>query len=502
MTQVFTRWPGGSDGARPESLPDDASGMPAWIAASGAAGRAGQRSWPTISIAFMGGLLCCALLMGFLFDPERRAASFLLGLLLAALAAIVPGLWVMRQQARMRSRLEESERRFAEIFERSGLSIWDEDWSAVGEAILALKRRGIHDMRAHFTAHPEEARALRGRVFIRNVNAFTLPMMGASDKSVFIGPLDMILPNTDQTFIQWLIAFGRGDRFYRSETHIVRPDGTTLDVLFTASLPRDLAGFRCILVSCMDISDYKVAQEKLVRAETEIARAARVSTMGALTASIAHEVNSPLAAVVSNAHAALRWLDRDEPEIGEARDSVRGLLSDASHARQVIDRTRAFLSNSPSRAEAIDMIETVRGATLLIDRELRALGVSLHFDADAHVPAVLADAIQIQQVVVNLMMNGAQAMAGLEGPRDLTVTVRRADDGVRVRIVDCGTGIATEDIGRVFDPFYTTREEGMGMGLAICKNSIDAHGGHLTVQSVPGEGAAFECVLPLSSEVD
>lgn len=497
MTEVFTRWPVAEDGPRPERAKGPVRDMPHWASASLADTGVHRHRWLAILIAFASGLLSCALLTGLVLDLERQAAFFLLGLLAAALTAALVSGGAMRRLAGMRSRLSEGDRRFAEIFERSGLSIWDEDWSAVGEAILALKRRGIHDMRAHFTAHPEEARALRRRVFIRDVNAFTVEMMGAQDKGVFIGPLDIILPNTDQTFIQWLIAFGQGDRFYRSETHILRPDGTAIDVLFTASLPQDLAGFGCILVSCMDISDYKVAQERLVQAETEIARAARVSTVGALTASIAHEVNSPLAAVVSNAQAALRWLDRAVPDIEETRHSLLALLTDASRARQVIDRTRSFLSNTPSRTEAIDLIDTVRSATLLIDRELRALDISLHFDADEHVPLVLADAIQIQQVAVNLMMNGAQAMAALPGPRDLTVTVRSAEGGVRVLVVDRGAGIATSDIGRVFDPFYTTRDQGMGMGLAICKNSVEAHGGRLTVKSAPGEGAAFEFTLPL-----
>ncbi|NKE47118.1 sensor histidine kinase [Roseomonas frigidaquae] len=418
---------------------------------------------------------------------------------MAALLAII-GLGCLAGGAtlalRLADRQAESEARSHAVFERAGISMWREDWTAVGHAIIALKQAGIHDMQAHFTAHPDEARRLRQQVVIRDVNAFTVQMMGAPGKQAFLGTLDRILPDTDNTFIQWIIAFANDAPFYRSEAHITRPDGSVLDTLFVAALPDSIDGFRDIIVTSIDITSFKAAQARLVAAETEVARAARISTIGALTAGIAHEVNSPLSAIVTNAEACLRWLRRPQPDLAEAEAAAADVIADATRARDVVARTRAFLSNSPRRGGPIDLAETVRNAMLLVERELRDLGASVHFDADEDLPHIVADPIQIQQVVVNLLLNGAQAMQDMPGPRDLTVTLRKDDESMRLAVHDRGVGIAPEILPRVFDPFYSTKPGGMGMGLAICRNCVEAHGGRMGVASTPGAGTTFQFSLP------
>ena len=403
-----------------------------------------------------------------------------------------------RRQVILQGWIEARDRWNNTMFERAGISVWREDWSAVREIVLALLRSGVRDMEAHFAAHPDELRELRGRVMIKDVNAFTVSMMGAESKDDFLGSLDKILTDTDTTFIQWLVAFARGDSFYRSEAHIVRPDGTEIDVLFTGALPSDMRGFEDILVSCLDITEYKVAQERLASVELEIARASRITTMGALTASIAHEVNSPLAAIVSNAEAGLRWLTNDPPDLGETQTALANVISDATRAHSVVARTRSFLGNSPRHIEPHNLVDTARSAIILIERELRTLGTSVNFDAPDDLPQVMADSIQIQQVLINLALNAAQAMANQVGPRDLVIALRRDEAMMRVDVQDHGIGIGEGQIDAIFEPFYSTKVNGIGMGLAVCRNCVTAHGGRLWVTSALGSGSTFHFTLPVA----
>ncbi|WP_198598359.1 sensor histidine kinase [Mangrovicella endophytica] len=403
---------------------------------------------------------------------------------------------------RMREAWRASGEKFTAIFERAGISMWREDWTAAGEAVAALRRAGVLDIEGHFADRPEELRAICGQVMITDVNAFTLEETGAPDKSAYLGPLDRLLPPTDQTFVQWLVAFGRGDRYFRSEAHVTRADGQEMDTLFTAMLPRDPAGFSDILVTSLDITAFKKLQTRLAAAEAELARASRVTTVGAFSASIAHEVNTPLAAVAANAQAALRWLKRAEPDVAEAVAALDDVVSEAVRARDVVARTRSFLGKAPMDLMRIDLVRAARDANLFAERELRATGATVLLTADAEVPPVLGDLVQIQQVFVNLIVNAAQAMAHSPGRRHVSVTVRRQGDRAHVTIGDSGPGIEPAQRSRIFEPFHSTKPGGMGMGLAICRNCIDAHGGDIWADDAPNGGAAFHFTLPIATAAE
>ncbi|MCR0982347.1 sensor histidine kinase [Roseomonas populi] len=485
MTKVFSLWPAPSVQEPP---PGHAGPLPRW------AHRARRAGWPSslpshVALAVIPILL--ALLAG-----AAAAIAVVHGGVWAGLVAALLGGGTLLAGVKLCARLQEARTGYEALFERSGVSLWREDWFPVAEAILALRRAGIHDMQAYFTTHPDRARQLRRQVRIKDVNRFTVTMMGAPGKEAFIGPLDRILPNTDQTFLQWLVAISAGERLYRSEAHITRPDGSELECLFAADLPDTLEGFRDIVVTAVDITAYKAVQSRLLQAEAEIARAARVTTAGTLTATIAHEVNSPLAAIVGHAEACRRWLARAEPDLAEARHALEHVVRDSIRARDVVTRLRSFIGNAARRSEAVDLVQVTREAILLIERELRASGASVHFDAGGGLPLVTADPVQIQQVVVNLMLNGAQAMIGQPGPHDLTVRLSRSDEGVQVEVRDGGPGIDASHLPRVFEPFYSTKPDGMGMGLAICRNCVEAHGGRLWAENASPRGAVFRFVLP------
>ncbi|WP_052402501.1 sensor histidine kinase [Muricoccus aerilatus] len=489
MTQVFSLWPAPDAQDAPQS---SAGPLPRWARRVSRSERlalllsaAGPASIPLL-LALGGGAAAAVAIL------QDTAWAGPVAALLAASALFTGG--------RLLARLLKAEADYVTLFERGGVSLWREDWSSVAQAILSLRQAGIHDMQAYFAAHPDQARQLRRQVQIKDVNRFTATMMGAPGKEAFIGPLDRILPDTDQTFMQWLVAISNGEALYRSEAHITRPDGSDLECLFAADLPDTMEGFRDIVVTAVDVTAYKVTQARLLQAEAEIARSARVTTAGTLTALIAHEVNSPLAAIVGHAEACRRWLARPDPDLAEAREALDHVVRDSIRAREVVTRLRSFIGNAVRRAEPVDLARLTREAILLVERDLRSSGASVHFDTGGDLPLVMADPVQIQQVLVNLMLNGAQAMAGQPGPHDLIVRLSRTNDGVSVEVRDRGPGIDADGLSRIFEPFFSTKADGMGMGLAICRNCVEAHGGRLWAESTPGEGAVFHFTLPAVGE--
>lgn len=416
-------------------------------------------------------------------------------LVLAGLGALAVAA-LLTDAANLRRALALSDARYVAVFERAGISMWQEDWSAAAEAVFALRRRGVTDMEGHFATRPEELRALCAQVTILDVNAFTVEEAGASGKDAFVGPLIRLLPHTDQTFVQWLVAFAQGDRFFRSEAHVTMPDGSFRDTLFAAALPTKVQDFSSIIVTSLDITGYKNEQAKLHALDAAIARASRISTVGALSASIAHEVNSPLAAVLANAQAALRWLSRPIPNVPDATEAVSAIVAEAARARDVVARTRAFVGNAPASAASFDALATAREAILLVEADLRRLGAAVHLRTEPDLPPAKGDVIQIQQVFTNLLLNAAQAMAEQAAAKEIVVSFRKDGKNIRIDVADSGPGIDPIHLERIFDPFYTTKSDGVGIGLAICRNCIDAQGGNIWATS-GNPGATVHFTLPI-----
>ena len=244
------------------------------------------------------------------------------------------------------------------------------------------------------------------------------------------------------------------------------------------------------------------AEQDLRTAQAELAHVTRVTMLGELTASIAHEVNQPLAAVVANAEASLRWLNREEPDLAAARRSVEWVIDDGCRASDVIRRVRALAKKSDMETVPLELNQVVNEAATLVERELVQHRISLRTELTPALPEILGDRVQLQQVIINLLMNGIEAMEPVtDRPRELLIQTGKDDTGYLIlRVADSGIGISAENANRVFDAFFTTKSSGLGMGLSICRSIVEAHGGRMSASNNDGPGATFQLLLPLHRE--
>jgi C4-dicarboxylate-specific signal transduction histidine kinase len=251
-----------------------------------------------------------------------------------------------------------------------------------------------------------------------------------------------------------------------------------------------------------EISERQRAEEALQKAQAELAHVSRLMTLGELTASIAHEVNQPLAAVVTNAQACLRWLALDAPRPDEARAAVERIVRDSNRASEVIRRIRALAKKTDPQMVALDINDVIRKAISLGQREMRSQRVSLRTELASALPPVLGDRVQLQQVVINLVMNAVEAMAPVtDRPRDVIIRSQQDDaNEVLVAVRDSGMGIDPDDAERLFNAFFTTKPSGMGMGLSISRSIIAAHGGRLWALLNADHGATFQFTVPINSQ--
>jgi C4-dicarboxylate-specific signal transduction histidine kinase len=237
-------------------------------------------------------------------------------------------------------------------------------------------------------------------------------------------------------------------------------------------------------------------------AQANLAHVVRITTLGELTASIAHEVNQPLAGIVANAEACLRWLDRATPDLDAACRSVEWIIDDGNRAGEVIRRVRALANKTSIEKVPLDVNDIAREVMALVQRELLSHGVSLRMELAPTLPMILADRVQLQQVMINLVMNGIEAMQSVTGrARELVIQSRQDETKqVLVSVTDCGVGISAENADRLFDAFFTTKSNGMGMGLSICRSIVEAHGGRLCATANVPHGATFQFTLPVNAD--
>lgn len=335
---------------------------------------------------------------------------------------------------------------------------------------------------------------------VRAANPAFRAMLGYSDDEIRASSIRTITPAADRAATDLRIAslVTGTRREYHVERRFQRKDGAFVWAHTSVALvPAEPEAPPLLVVVAEDITDKKRAEEALERTQRELARVARATTLGEMAASIAHEVNQPLAAIVANGQAVERWLDAVPPNEGEARAAVQRIVRDANRASNVIARIRGFLRRGEPSHESVSVDQLVDEVFALVRPEAERMEVNLAHASSGQVPPVTADRVQVQQVLLNLAMNALEAMARASSqPRTVEVIVRRHDvDTVRVDVRDQGPGIDPAMQDHVFEAFHTTKPHGMGMGLAISRSIVEAHGGRLWVTPNYGPGVTFSFTL-------
>jgi PAS domain S-box-containing protein len=307
----------------------------------------------------------------------------------------------------------------------------------------------------------------------------------------------------DRTFVEQTVDKAVRERSdLEMDYRIVLTDGSTK---YLQSLGHpvtwehgDFIGF---IGTVMDVTDRKVAEDALHKAQAELAHVTRVMTMGELVASIAHEVNQPLGAIVTNGHACVHLLSLEAPDLDKSREVVRRIIRDGMRASEVIKRIRDLLHKTPSERAPVNINETIQEVMALVSSDVLRSKIELQVKLQADLPEVLGDRIQLQQVVLNLILNARDAMNGVQNsPRELQITSgRNGAGGVVVTVRDTGHGLEATDVERIFDPFFTTKPGGMGLGLSISQTIIETHGGTLCATQNEDQGATMQFTLPAVS---
>jgi PAS domain S-box-containing protein len=251
----------------------------------------------------------------------------------------------------------------------------------------------------------------------------------------------------------------------------------------------------------VDITKQRQSEEALRQARADLAHVGRVTTMGELTASLAHEIRQPMAAAATNAQACLRWLSRDCPELTEAREAGLRLVKDITRANDIIDRIRLLFKKGAPHREMVDVNEVIQEMSVLLQHEVTQNAISVRAKLAAVLPQVLADRVQLQQVLMNLMLNGIEAMKDMTPAGELTIKSQQEDSHLVISVSDTGVGLAAAHGDKIFEAFFTTKPQGTGMGLAISRSIIESHGGRLWATANAERGATFHFTLPIEGEV-
>jgi PAS domain S-box-containing protein len=289
---------------------------------------------------------------------------------------------------------------------------------------------------------------------------------------------------------------------YRVEFRILLPDGTVKYIQTVGHPVLNASGDLVQFVgSSTDITERKHSEEALRQAQTDLAHASRVTTMGELTASLAHEVNQPIAAAVTDANTCLRWLTRDQPDLEEAREAASRMAKDATRAAEIIARVRLIFKKGVAQRELVDVNELIQEMIILLRNEISRHSISVRTELAEALPQITGDRVQLQQVMMNLIINSIDAMKDVEGTRELIINSQRTEnEQLMVSVGDTGVGLPAQQVDRIFDAFFSTKAHGTGLGLRISRSIVESHGGRLWSGDNSPRGALFHLTLPITIE--
>ena len=396
--------------------------------------------------------------------------------------------------------LREREVFYRNVFHASTISTWHLDASGARKYYAELKAAGVTDILAYADSHPEFVHDIQRLLIVADVNETTLTLFGVGDRANIVGGsvTPFWIPGQYETLLGSIAASYNNAAEFRGETRMRTLDGREINVLFTVSASNELRAAGQALLGIVDITDRVRAENALAEMQANYAHAARVSLLGELTASIAHEVNQPLAAITTNGEAGLRWLSRPAPDVEELRLLTQDMIADARRASDIIARIRAMALPQTIAYQRLSLNSVVQEAVLFLAPQLKRHDVEQLRHLQPDLPDLLGDPVQLQQVVVNLVLNALQAMEATSGPRvELRTTVFDRKH-VQLEIRDNGPGVPPGNAERLFDTFFTTKPTGMGIGLSICRSILQAHGGTIELANGAEGGAQLTVLLPIA----
>jgi PAS domain S-box-containing protein len=318
---------------------------------------------------------------------------------------------------------------------------------------------------------------------------------------------DMILERVhpeDRALVQTTLGrASRDGKDFDYEHRLLMPDGSIKHVNVAAHAVGDQADRLEFIGAVMDVTEARRVEEQMHRARAELAHVARVTTLGELTAAIAHEINQPLGALVNEGSACLRWLTQEPPNLEEGRSSIEAMIDNGIRAAEVVTRLRAMMKKSPPHRDLLNINDAILAVIALVGAEAQRNRVLLRTELSNDLPLILGDRIQLQQVILNLVMNAIEAMREIDPTQRKVLVVSRKDEskGALVEVQDWGAGLEGLALDRLFDAFYTTKPDGMGIGLAVSRTIIESHGGQLRALPNAPKGAVFRFRLPTDGEV-
>ncbi|TBY43719.1 sensor histidine kinase [Rhizobium leguminosarum] len=429
----------------------------------------------------------------------------LLRLSVALAALVITTSLLMRNEASRseliatNAALRESESRYRAIFDRTKVALWERDYSSVREILLSLKAQGVDDIREYARQQPEIVDRCVAAVRTVAANEAAVELLGRNAIDQTPGSLRRILPPGDETFLDLMEAMFQGRRSFSDSVTVVGDDGERKLVLLTVSFPEDATAFNRVVTGMVDITQRELAQKALQDARAELAASSRTAAIGALSTSLAHELNQPLGAIIVSAQTLVRWLDRDPPDLAAAKRATDRIVRDGERASEIIKQTRSRIEQTQSEPTSVDLVHLVEETCAIMEAEFDGHRVKHKIIASKSVPQVIAMRIELQQVLINLVTNAIQALANSrQANPQVNIEVRPRDgDQVVISVADNGPGIAEDAVDKLFAPFFTTKETGMGIGLSVCKTFVEAIGGRLTARNNASGGAVFELSLPL-----
>ena len=395
--------------------------------------------------------------------------------------------------------LQASEGRYRQLIQYLPTALWQVDSRRAGEAFDQLKANGIRDIGAYLDRNPDLIEHAKDIVRVTEVNRDAVSLFRAKNAADLINPVRYIFAAAPGLAKRVMVAHFEGRRNFFEETKILAFDGTIIDVLFTVTYPVLPEQLDTTFITMQDISERLNTEQQLRKLQADFTHAGRIATLGELATSIAHEINQPLAAIVTNGETSLRWLARDNQNVEKITQLTTRIVSSARRAGEIIHRIRGMAAKNEPEKRLIDLNEVVEEALLFIRHEIDSKSIALSAALETGLPHVMGDRIQLQQVIINLLVNSVQAVAQSGKPtRRIDIQTSIGEKGsVAFSAFDNGPGIADGNMEHIFESFFSTKDAGIGIGLAICQSIITAHGGRISGSNRPNGGAHFHFTLPV-----